>query len=99
LSKRGKSSPKEEPSERISIFQRQCREDLAHWVQQDRKIALRIFTLIEDTMRHPFTGLGKPEPLKHLPGNVWSRRITQEDRLVYRVYENKVDFLQARYHY
>ena len=54
---------------------------------------------MEDVLRDPFSGKGKPEPLKHLPGNLWSRRITQEDRLVYRVYDDKVDFLQAKYHY
>ena len=77
----------------------QFREDLNFWVKTDRKIALRILKLIEDVMRDPFDGLGKPEPLKHLPGNVWSRRITQEDRLVYCVYNDRVDFLQCRYHY
>lgn len=85
--------------ERVCILQKQFREDLAAWVKFDRKTALRILDLVEDTMKHPFEGKGKPESLKHLPGNVWSRRITQEDRLVYRIYENKVDFLQAKYHY
>lgn len=50
-------------------------------------------------MRTPFTGTGKPEPLKALGANVWSRRITQEHRLVYKVYDERIDFLQARYHY
>ena len=90
---------KEKTEEWESIFKKQFREDLVYWVAHDRKVALRIFDLIEDTLKTPFTGLGKPEPLKYLPGNPWSRRITQVDRLVYRVYENKVDFLQARYHY
>lgn len=84
---------------RICIVQEQFREDLSFWVKTDRKIALKIFNLMEDVLRDPFTGVGKPEPLKYLPGNVWSRRITREDRLVYRVYEDKVDFLQGRYHY
>jgi len=83
----------------ICVIQKQFREDLADWVKHDRKVAKRVLDLVEDTMRHPFEGKGKPEPLKHLPGNPWSRRITQEDRLVYRVYENKIDFLQAKYHY
>ncbi|MGJ3244230.1 MAG: Txe/YoeB family addiction module toxin [Opitutales bacterium] len=84
---------------RACIARKPFREDLQAWVRYDRRIALKVLNLMEDVMRHPFTGKGKPEPLKHLPGNVWSRRITQEDRLVYRVYDNTVDFLQARYHY
>ncbi len=50
-------------------------------------------------MRDPFTGMGKPEPLKYLSEGAWSRRITREHRLVYLVRENRIDFLQARYHY
>jgi len=50
-------------------------------------------------MRHPFTGLGNPEPLKFLLARCWSRRTTQKHRLVYRVRENRIDFLPARYHY
>lgn len=84
---------------RVCIIQRQFREDLAEWIKQDRRTAAKILDMMEEVMRTPFEGRGKPEPLKHLPGNLWSRRITQEDRLVYRVYENKVDFLQAKYHY
>ena len=84
---------------RICIVQKQFREDLTEWVKQDRKTALKVLQLVDEVLRNPFEGRGKPEGLKHLPGNVWSRRITQEDRLVYRVYEVKVDFLQAKYHY
>lgn len=54
---------------------------------------------MKEVMRTPFTGTGKPEPLKALGANVWSRRITQEHRLVYTVYDDRIDFLQARYHY
>jgi toxin YoeB len=60
---------------------------------------LRVFELIEAVMRDPFSGAGKAEPLKFLLAGCWSRRITQEHRLVYRVSQNRVDFLQARYHY
>ena len=90
---------KTNPELRVCIIQKQFREDLQEWIKQDRKIAANVLEMMNDVMRDPFTGRGKPEPLKHLPGNLWSRRITQEDRLVYRVYENKVDFLQAKYHY
>lgn len=68
-------------------------------MQIDRKTALRVFDLVEAVMRDPFQGIGKPEPLKYLGSGVWSRRITQEHRLVYLVSEAQIDFLQARYHY
>jgi len=84
---------------RESVFQPEFREDLKCWVETDRKTALRIFQLIEAIMRDPFQGIGKPEPLKFLGSGVWSRRITQEHRLVYVVGHEKIDFLQARYHY
>jgi len=87
------------PGERIAIFPPEFWEDLRYWGEIDRRIALRIFTLIEAVMRDPFTGLGKPEPLKYLGPGVWSRRITQEHRLVYVVGQERIDFLQARYHY
>jgi toxin YoeB len=54
---------------------------------------------MEAVLRDPFVGIGKPEPLKHLGGNVWSRRINEADRLVYEVFADRVEFLQARYHY
>jgi toxin YoeB len=74
-------------------------EDLAWWIQQDRKKALRIVSLIEDIQREPFTGLGKPEPLKHEFKGCWSRRIDQEHRLVYQVKDDKIRILACRYHY
>lgn len=84
---------------RVVVMQDECREDLRHWVDTNRKTALRVLDLIEASLRDPFDGIGKPEPLKHLGADVWARRITGEDRLVYRVYDESVDFLQARYHY
>jgi toxin YoeB len=74
-------------------------EDLSHWVQTDRRVALRILDLMKEALRDPFHGRGKPEPLRHLGADIWSRRITAKDRLVYRVTHELVDFLQARYHY
>jgi toxin YoeB len=68
-------------------------------VKTDRSAALRILELVEATLRDPFQGIGKPEALKYVLAGCWSRRITQEHRLVYRVGETRVDFLQARYHY
>ncbi|MDA0244222.1 MAG: Txe/YoeB family addiction module toxin [Chloroflexi bacterium] len=86
-------------SQREAVFHPEFREDLAYWVKTDRQTALRAFKLIEAILREPFTGLGKPEPLKYLDANTWSRRLTQEHRLVYRVTETRIDFLQGRYHY
>jgi toxin YoeB len=87
------------PVERDAVFQPEFREDLRHWVETDRSVALRILHLVEAVLREPFSGIGKPEPLKYVLAGCWSRRITQEHRLVYRVSGNRIDFLQARYHY
>ena len=84
---------------RAAIFQPEFREDLRFWVKSDRSTALRVLDLVEAVMRDPFQGLGKPEPLRHLLAGCWSRRVTQEHRLVYRVTQEAVDFLQARYDY
>jgi toxin YoeB len=89
----------EEASKRFAVFQPEFLEDLNHWVDTDRRTALRILKLVKEIMRDPFTGIGKPEPLKYLNPNTWSRRITEEHRLVYLVRDDRVDFLQARYHY
>ncbi len=85
--------------QRESVFQPEFREDLLFWVETNRKIALRIFQLIEAVMRDPFQGIGKSEPLKFLGSGIWSRRITQEHRVVYVVGHERIDFVQARYHY
>jgi len=84
---------------REAVFQPEFREDLSYWVKTDRKVALRAFELVEAIMRDPFKGIGKPEPLKYLSPGTWSRRLTQEHRLVYLVRDERIDFLQARYHY
>ena len=85
--------------DRDAVFHPEFREDLRYWVEADRKVALRAFDLIEAIMRDPFRGIGKPEPLKYLASGAWSRRLTQEHRLVYLVSQDRIDFLQARYHY
>jgi toxin YoeB len=74
-------------------------EDLVWWIRQDRKTALRIVKLIKEIQRTPFAGTGKPEPLKHELQGCWSRRITEEHRLIYEVSETKVRILACRYHY
>lgn len=84
---------------RKAVVQDECLEDLRHWVDTNRKIALRVLDLMDAVLREPFSGVGKPEHLKHFGGNVWSRRINDVDRLVYEVFDERVEFLQARYHY
>jgi toxin YoeB len=84
---------------REAVFHPEFRQDLRHWVETDRKVALRAFELIESILRDPFVGIGKPEPLRYVLAGCWSRRLTQEHRLVYRVSGARIDFLQARYHY
>lgn len=86
-------------SDHEAVFQPEFRQDLKYWVQTDRNTALRVLELIEAVLRDPFSGIGKPEPLKYVLAGCWSRRITQEHRLVYKVSERRIDFLQARYHY
>ena len=74
-------------------------QDYQHWIRTDKKILKRLNRLIEDVVRQPFDGLGKPEPLKHELAGYWSRRISDEHRLVYRVEGDTVHILQCRYHY
>ena len=88
----------------VAVFQQEFREDLAFWVKQDRKTALRVLRLVEACLTDPREGIGKPEPLRFYLQGCWSRRITQEHRLVYRVVDRgdgeiAIHFLQARYHY
>jgi len=74
-------------------------EDLAWWVQNDRKKAVRLIRLIQETQDNPFGGIGKAEPLKHELAGCWSKRIDQEHRVVYQVQEDKIRILACRYHY
>lgn len=74
-------------------------EDIEYWVETDRKLSIRILKLIEETAKHPFDGLGKPEPLSHMLSRCWSRRIDHCHRLVYSVDKNTVKILACRYHY
>ena len=74
-------------------------EDFTYWVENDRKMAARIVRLIKDIEREPFEGLGKPEPLRHDLTGFWSRRITDEHRLVYAADKERMLIAQARYHY
>ena len=86
-------------SERSLEFDSAAFEDLAWWIAQDRKKALRIVKLIEAIQREPFQGLGEPEALKHDLAGCWSRRIDAEHRLVYEVTDSKIRILACRFHY
>ena len=81
------------------VFSDQGWEDLSYWIDHDRKTALRIIRLIHDTRRTPFSGIGKPEPLRENLSGYGSRRVTDEHRLVYRVEKGELWIAQARYHY
>lgn len=85
--------------DRLAVFQPEFREDLRYWVETDRRVALRALEIVEAVLRDPFEGIGKPDPLKYLASGTWSRRLTQEHRVVYLVSNDRIDFLQARYHY
>ena len=81
------------------IFSDKSWEDYSYWQTTDKKVLKKINQLIKDIKRQPFEGIGKPEPLKHQLSGFWSRRITDEHRLVYEVNENSIAIASCRYHY
>jgi toxin YoeB len=81
------------------VFADQAWDDYLYWQQQDRRTLERINKLIRDMQRQPFAGIGKPEPLRHALAGYWSRRITDEHRLVYKVENDSLLIAQLRYHY
>lgn len=81
------------------IFSEPSWEDYLYWQKTDRKILKRITTLLRDIKRSPFEGIGKPEALRHGLSGYWSRRITEEHRIVYKLTEDAVLIAQLRYHY
>ena len=85
--------------EAVVAFSRQAWADYQYWVQNDRKVARRIARIVADCVRHPFEGIGNPEPLKHELAGYWSRRITKEHRFVYKVENGRCIVVQCRYHY
>ena len=86
-------------TQREAVCHPEFLEDLQHLIESDRKTARRLLELMKAVLRDPFSGIGKPEPLKVLGSGVWSSRITQEHRCVYLVKADRVEFLQGRYHY
>ena len=81
------------------IFSDDAWEDYLFWQKQDRRMVDRINKLIKETTRGPYSGVGKPEPLKHALAGYWSRRITDEHRMVYKVADDALWIVQLKYHY
>ena len=81
------------------VFAELAWEDYLHWQKQDRKLMERINKLMGATMREPYVGIGKPEPLKHALSGFWSRRINDEHRMVYRVTDHQLEIAQLRFYY
>jgi toxin YoeB len=81
------------------IFTEKSWDDYLYWQKSDKQIVKKINQLIKDIKRDPFNGIGKPEPLKHELSGFWSRRITDEHRLVYEVSENSIGIVSCRFHY
>ena len=84
---------------RVPGFSSQFKEDLGWWFKHDKKKAVKILDMVTAVMQDPFQGIGKPEPLKYLDGNIWSRRIDLEHRFIYKVNQSQIDFLACRFHY
>lgn len=80
-------------------FEKTAFEQFNDWINEDRKIHLKIVQLINDIQRHPFDGIGKPEPLKHTLQGLWARRITHEHRLVYKITEKEIIIVSCKFHY
>ena len=81
------------------IFAENAWDDYQYWIKTDKKILKRLNALIQDIQRSPYSGIGKPEPLKHGLSGYWSRRINDEHRIVYKATDDSVFIAQARYHY
>jgi toxin YoeB len=81
------------------IFSERAWEDYLYWQETDRRLVARIHQLIREIQREPFSGIGKPEPLRHAFQGYWSRRINDEHRIVYKIRDESVLIAQLRYHY
>lgn len=81
------------------VFEPQAFQDFNNWAREDKKIYGKIVNLISDILRSPFEGIGKPEPLKYELKGYWSRRITDEHRLVYKVSDDAVIIVGCKFHY
>lgn len=104
MSKKKKKTDEADESKPVVVncspgFSSKFKEDLAWWFKQDFQKASKILDLVTAVMQDPFKGIGKPEPLKYMDADIWSRRIDLENRLVYRVGNTQIDFIACRYHY
>jgi toxin YoeB len=81
------------------VFSERAWADYLHWQKTDRKVMLRINQLLQEIQRDPFRGIGKPEPLRHALQGYWSRRITDEHRIVYKIQDDSLLIAQLQYHY
>lgn len=86
-------------SDRRAVFATRFLQDMEYWTRTDRRTAIRLLRLVRQILKAPFGGIGKPQPLKRELAGLWSRRLTQEHRVVHEVVKSEVRFLQARYHY
>lgn len=84
---------------RDGVLDPNCLEDVQWWSNQNPRVCDKALKLIELVLGEPFSGPGKPEPLKGMGPNAWSRRLTEEHRLIYLVFDDRINFLMARYHY
>lgn len=94
-----KSNFSEGENFRELVFQDEFIEDLDFWISTNSKTARKIIKLAKEIKKHPFSGTGRPEKLKHEEDNIWSRHINEKDRLVYMITDNQIHLLQARFHY
>lgn len=85
--------------ERDAVFRPQFRDDLIVLIRTHPRRAIRLLQLVEAVCRDPFSGIGKPEPLRYVNSNTWARRLSDADRVVYEVRDTQLIFLQARFHY
>ena len=99
MAKKNNSQSPQPIVNRVPGFSTQFKEDLGWWFKHEPKKATRILDLVTAVMQDPFKGIGKPEPLKYLDSNIWSRRIDLEHRLIYQINKNQIDFLACRFHY
>ncbi len=100
--KKSKESPEKTPDQNnrlIPVFTTKFKEDLSWWYKTDPKKANKILDMVTAIMSDPFTGIGKPEPLKYLDSDYWSRRVDLEHRLIYIVNNEQIVFFACRYHY
>ncbi|HEY9769270.1 MAG TPA: Txe/YoeB family addiction module toxin [Coleofasciculaceae cyanobacterium] len=98
-SKRNKSESLQPIVNRVPGFSSQFKEDLGWWFKQEPRKAAKILDMVTAVMQDPFQGIGKPEPLKYIDSNIWSRRIDLEHRFIYQINKNQIDFLACRFHY